>query len=127
MNDPKRACTDQSRLDALESLYEGAIRSLRIGFLLATVLMVAGLVWSLAEQEALSENVVAIEDLPRSLRNGEPSALIDLAILAIMLTPVVTTLIVAVGFLRTGDRRYAALSLLVLAILLMSIGTSLVG
>ena len=42
-----------------------------------------------------------------------------------MLTPVATVIVVAASFWRLGDRRYAALSLVVLAILGASIALTL--
>ena len=60
-----------------------------------------------------------------ALRWQAAFAVIDLAILWFMLTPVATVIVVAVSFWRLGDRRYALCSLVVLAILGTSIALAL--
>ena len=51
--------------------------------------------------------------------------LIDLGILAMMLTPVATVLVIALNFSRLGERKFVSLTLGVLAILATSIAISL--
>ncbi len=53
------------------------------------------------------------------------SAIVSLAILAMMVTPVVAVLVVARGFQEIGDRRYARISFVVLLVLAASIASSL--
>jgi uncharacterized membrane protein len=111
-------------VDSLETVYQRAILSLRIGFAVASITMLGGLLWSLAERQELDHQARPIVNLPRALLGGNPSALIDCAILIVMLTPVVTVLLVAEAFLRTGERRYSLLSVVVLGILTTSISIS---
>jgi uncharacterized membrane protein len=111
-------------VDSLETVYQRAILSLRIGFAVASITMLGGLLWSLAERQELDHQAQPIVNLPHALLGGNPSALIDCAILIIMLTPVVTVLLVAEAFLRTGERRYSLLSMVVLGILITSISIS---
>jgi uncharacterized membrane protein len=66
-----------------------------------------------------------IGDVLGAVRAGYASGIIDLAILWFMATPVVTVFVVALSFWRLGDRRYALLSLVVLAILGVSITLAL--
>jgi uncharacterized membrane protein len=59
------------------------------------------------------------------LLDGKAAGIIDLAILALMITPLATVITVAAGFFRAGDRRYGWLSVLVLGILGISVVLSL--
>jgi uncharacterized membrane protein len=59
------------------------------------------------------------------LADGNPSALIDLGILCMMLTPVLTVLVIALNFSRLGERKFVTLSFGVLAILITSIAIAL--
>lgn len=112
--------------DKLSSVYRSAIRMLQVGFWIAVSLFVAGIIWSAIEREPLTETVEPIQDLPGLIRDGHPAAVIDLAILTLMLTPVATVLAVAIAFVRMGDQRYGVISLFVLIVLLLSIGLALV-
>ncbi|CAN5589521.1 hypothetical protein BH23CHL4_BH23CHL4_23270 [soil metagenome] len=105
----------------LSPVYDVASSTLRFGFIVAAVLFVAGIVWSAIEREEIADHVTPIEQIPGQLADGTPMAAIMLSFLALMLTPVITVLRIGVVFWLLGDRRYAALSLSVVAIL----GTSL--
>ena len=83
--------------------------------------LTAGIVWSAIEREEIADYVTPIEQIPGQLADGTPMAAIVLSFLVLMLTPVITVLRIGVIFWLIGDRRYAALSLSVVAIL----GTSL--
>lgn len=109
----------------LAPVYAAAIRALRIGFRVGAALLLAGLVWAAIRGESLGREVDPIDKVLPTLFDGHASGLIDLAILCIMATPVAAVIVVARGFYRIGDRSYALLSLIVLAILGVSIGLSL--
>jgi uncharacterized membrane protein len=106
-------------------VYAAAIRALRIGFRVGAALLVVGLVWAAIRGESLGREVDPIDKVLPTLFDGHASGLIDLAILCIMATPVAAVIMVARGFYRIGDRSYALLTLIVLAILGVSIGLSL--
>lgn len=106
-------------------IYHHAIRVLHAGFLVAAVLLVAGVAWSLVERRPLDERVISFADLPSAISDGDPSAVIDLGILALMITPVVLVIVIARDFYELGERRYTIASLLVLAVLTTSIVISL--
>ncbi len=107
-----------------EIVYVDAIRSLRYGFFVAAGLFIIGIVWSLIERQTLSSTVLPFREIPGELRDGNPAAVIDLSILALMIVPVITVITIAVNFFRLGERRYALFSTLVLIILFISITMS---
>ena len=96
------------------------------GFRIAAGILVTGLAVALAKQEALEHRADPFADVFPAILDGESSGIIDLAIIAIMLTPLVTAVTVAAGFRRIGDRRYTICSFLVLGILGISVLLSLV-
>lgn len=101
--------------------YHSAVKVLRWGFVVSAVMLALGVAWSLVDRHPLATEVLSFQDIPSALADGNPSALIDLGILAMMLTPVVTVLVIALGFSRLGERKFVSLSLGVLAILATSI------
>ncbi len=107
-----------------EVVYVDAIRSLRYGFFVAAGLFIVGVAWSLFERQQLSSTVLPFRQIPGELRDGNPAALIDLSILALLIVPVITVITIAVNFIRLGERRYALFATLVLIILFISITLS---
>lgn len=107
-------------------LRQNAARVLETGFRVAVVIMAIGLVLAVVRQEPLPSTLEGPADIARGIVRADPEAIIGLGILSIILTPFVSTLVIAVTFFRQGNRRYAAISGLVLAILLVSIGLSLI-
>lgn len=89
------------------------------------MLFVAGLAWSALAREEIATQVTPIEQIPGELAAGTPMAMVDLAFLVLMFTPVVTVMRVGIVFLQLGDRRYGTASLCVLAILGASITIAL--
>lgn len=106
-------------------IYHSAAKVLRYGFLISAVTLVLGAAWSIVDRHPLSTDVLPFQDIPGALADGNPSSLIDLGILLMMLTPVATVLVIAVDFFRLGERKFVTLSLGVLAILITSIVISL--
>ncbi|MCC6944705.1 MAG: DUF1634 domain-containing protein [Thermomicrobiales bacterium] len=117
-------------LDGLDEqspeLYRVAMQTLRIGFLIAAALFVAGYLAVEISGGEFSHRVTPIDQLPGELLDGEPMAVLDLAFLLLILTPVVTVLRLALVFHRLGERRFALASAAVLGILLTSIVIALV-
>ncbi|MDP9363791.1 MAG: DUF1634 domain-containing protein [Chloroflexota bacterium] len=105
----------------LGALYAAAIAVLTWGFRLGAALLAAGLLLALVRREPLNRSADPFSEVLPTLRAGEAAGLVDLAIIWFMLTPVAVVAVVGVGFWRAGDRRYALLSLLVLAVLGASI------
>jgi uncharacterized membrane protein len=108
-----------------DAIYLNAIRVLRAGFLVSAALLVTGIAWSIVERHSLGVRVLPFRDVPGALADGNPSAIIDLGILAMMVTPVVLVFVIAWNFYDLRERRFAIASLLVLAVLVTSIVISL--
>ena len=114
-----------ARTERLEPLYDAAVRTLFWGFRLGAALLALGILLALVKREPLGHEADPIPDVIAKVRAGYASGVIDLAILWFMLTPVATVIVVAASFWRLGDRRYALLSLVVLAILGASVTLAL--
>ena len=108
------------------SLYADVSKVLRIGFRIAAAFLIAGIAIALVRQEPLATEVDPFSEIPGALADLRARALIDLAIIAIVLTPVAAVVTIWRGFLAQGDRRFANYTLGVLAILTASIVMSLV-
>jgi uncharacterized membrane protein len=114
-----------ARTEQLAPLYDEALRTFTWGFRIGAALLALGVLVALIKQEPLGHEADRFVDILAEVRAGQAAGIIDLAILWFMATPVVTVAAVAVSFWRLGDRRYALLSLIVLAILGISIALSL--
>ena len=114
-----------ARTERLEPLYDAAVKTLFWGFRLGAALLALGIVVSLLKREPLGREADPLPEVVAMVRAGYASGIIDLAILWFMLTPVATVIVVAASFWRLGDRRYALLSLIVLAILGGSVALAL--
>jgi uncharacterized membrane protein len=114
-----------ARTERLEPLYDAAVKTLFWGFRLGAALLAVGIVAALVKREPLGHEADPLADVVATVRAGSASGIIDLAILWFMLTPVATVIVVAASFWRLGDRRYALLSLIVLAILGASVALAL--
>ena len=114
-----------ARTERLAPLYDAAVKTLFWGFRLGAALLALGIVGALVKREPLGHEADPIPDVIAMVRAGYASGVIDLAILWFMLTPVATVIVVAASFWRLGDRRYALLCLIVLAILGASVTLAL--
>jgi uncharacterized membrane protein len=122
--EPAGAAFDR-RVAALAPLYAAAGRSLAWGFRVSMALLAIGLLLSLLQDEPLPEQAEPLPEVLALVRDGEGAGFVDLGIIAIVLTPVATVLVLALGFLKRGDRSYALVTFVVLAILGVSVGISL--
>jgi hypothetical protein len=114
-----------ARTERLTPLYDAAVKTLFWGFRGGAALLALGIVVALVKREPLGTEADPIPDVIAMVRAGHASGIIDLAILWFMLTPVATVIVVAASFWRLGDRRYALLCLIVLAILGTSVTLAL--
>ena len=112
--------SDQSIVDRDAALRQRATQSLHIGFLVSVILIVGGVVLSAIRREAFPDTLGTPLDSLRAALAGDPAGIIGVGILAMILTPLLTAGLVAWAFLQEGDRRYAAISGMVLIILLVS-------
>jgi uncharacterized membrane protein len=109
----------------LAIVYDAARTTLTWGFRIGAAFLAAGIVVALTRQEALRSEAEPLAEIIPALFDGRASALVELAILSIISTPVIAALVIALGFFRIGDKLYGLLSLLVLAILGTSISLAL--
>jgi hypothetical protein len=114
-----------ARTERLAPLYDAAAFTMTWGWRLGAVLLTVGIIAAGLKGEALGQEADPIVDVLAAVMAGRAAGVIDLAILWFMLTPVATVIVVAISFWRLGDRRYALLSLVVLAILAASIALTL--
>ena len=109
--------------------YTWAGFTLRTGFYVSIILMVAGLVWWLAAGMPGGlegpPGIVPFDKTFSELAAGNPLALLDMGVLALLATPGVTIATVALSFATARNWRFAALSVLIFAILLLSVALSL--
>ena len=113
------------RTERLTPLYGAAIATFTWGFRIGAALLALGIVMTLAKGEQLSREAAPFAEVMSKVLAGSASGVIELAILWFMITPVITVIVVAASFWRLHDRRYAVLSLVVLAILGASIALAL--
>lgn len=109
------------RTERLTPLYDAAWFIFTWGFRIGAAILAVGVVVALTKQEPIGHEAAPVGMVLSAVAAGQAGGIIDLAILWFMATPVVTVLVVAVSFWRMDDRRYALLSLVVLAILGVSI------
>jgi uncharacterized membrane protein len=124
MSAPSQSTCEQD--DRLAPVYRAAITVMTWGFRAGAALLVVGLVTAAAKREPIGHEVDPFSEILPSILDGKAAGIIDLAILALMVTPIVTVVTVAVGFRRAGDRRYSLLSFVVLGILGVSVLLSLI-
>jgi len=109
------------RTERLAPLYDAAWFIFTWGFRIGAAILALGVLVALVKQEPIGHVAAPLGSIVSAVAAGQAAGIIDLAILWFMATPVVTVLVVATSFWRIGDRRYALLSLVVLAILGVSI------
>lgn len=109
------------RAERLAPTLATAGRVLVWSFRVGAALLVIGLLLVAVRGEPLGRELDPLGAILPALLAGRAAGVVDLAILWLMASPVFAVVAVAGGFLRLGDRRYALLSLLVLAVLAASI------
>jgi uncharacterized membrane protein len=102
-----------------ESLYRAVQRTLVGGMIVSFGLMGLGLVGlALAGPGGADPtHVVPLEGLPAAVLSGNPAALLDLGVLALMFIPAVHLVVALISFVRRGETRYIAATSVVLALL----------
>ena len=118
---PSMVADGERRAGELAPLYAAAVTTLTWGFRAGAALLTVGIVLALAQREPLNREADPFAEVIPAVLDGRAAGVVDLAILWLMVVPIGAVLVVAGGFFRMGDRRYALLSLLVLAVLGASI------
>jgi uncharacterized membrane protein len=123
--------TDQPKAEPISTgrdtnpIRNSAASVLSWGFRGSVVVLAIGLIIAAFGDQTLAMKATSFADLIPDLLDGKASAIVSLAILGMMITPVVAVLVVARGFQSIGDRRYARISFVVLLVLAASIASSL--
>lgn len=95
------------------------------GFRMSAALILIGIVRALMDQQPLDSHLAKPEALFSELRTATPGSLITLGIIAMILTPLVSSFTIALTFFQQQDARYGRFTLLVLLILGLSLSLSL--
>ena len=108
-------------------------RLLQVGVLLASFVMVAGGALYIRSHAGETPNYRVFSSEPQRLRHfsgvlegietGDPAALIQLAVLLLIATPVCRVIFGVVGFALLRDKLYTVISLIVLGVLVFSFVT----
>ncbi|NLO27314.1 MAG: DUF1634 domain-containing protein [Actinobacteria bacterium] len=91
------------------------------GLSLAIVLMLVGAGLAATRLAGGMEHAGSISDLPRALAALEPAGFVDLGLLVLLATPVARVLALLVGFATRRAWLFSAVSLVVLAVLALSV------
>ena len=112
----------------MELLMGGLLRS---GVLLASAVVLLGgvlylrahgkIVVSYNRFSSEPESLRQMHDLARGIGHGDPASIIQVGILILIATPVARVILAAVAFAIEHDRLYLAISLTVLAVLLVGL------
>jgi uncharacterized membrane protein len=117
-----------------EQIQNSLARVMLTGVLVAAAVMAAGLVWFVATHEGLPpgdhvfsgepkyfENPIAMIQRALDLKDdGHRRSLIMIGVVLLLINPLIRVAFAALGFAVQGDRRYTVISLLVLAVLVLS-------
>jgi len=95
------------------------------GFRISAISIIIGIVRALIDREPLDSHLATPEELLEGLQSANSSAFLALGIIVMVLTPLVSSLTIAVTFFQHHDARYGRFTLLVLLVLGLSIALSL--
>lgn len=90
------------------------------GFRLSASLLLIGLLVSAIQQEGLHTSLEGFSTIADEIADGNGAAIVALAILVMIATPIASTLAVVLSCVRIGDQRYARIAGAVLVILIIS-------
>lgn len=113
------------RTARLEPLYHSTRLVLTWSFRIGAAILLIGIVLALIQRTPLNHATTGFSQVIPSISRGEAAGVVDLAILWLMASPVFAVIVVAVGFFRSGERRYGVVSLLVLLVLGISIALAI--
>jgi uncharacterized membrane protein len=130
LNSKPETATHKGRFDD-RSMELAMGRLLQFGVLLASLVMFAGGVLFMRAHHDDAPNYRVFSSQPEMLRHlggvmggiraGDPSAIIQLAVLLLIATPVARVIFALFSFAIERDKLYAAISLTVLAVLLLGL------
>ena len=108
-----------------ERTYQWVAATLRWGSYLSAALLLAGVVWLLAEGDGDRPIQIGppmpLDRLGEELWRGNPYAVMQAGVLLLLLTPLLRLVVAAVSFWMDNERRYAFVSLAVLLMILLGV------
>jgi uncharacterized membrane protein len=102
-----------------------AIKVLTLGWKLSFTLIILGLVIAIVRDEPLASELGTFGHVFDELITGHSNGFLGLGILMMILSPIVASATIALGFFRIGDRRYGMITSAVFIVLVVSIALSL--
>lgn len=105
--------------DALVRVWASVV--LKIGFRLAAGVIAIGLAVAVVRREPLPETLGTPGDIFDALRSGRSTGILGAGIGVIILTPLATLFTILAAYIHIDNRRYASLTGVVIAILLVSL------
>lgn len=98
--------------------------TLRSGVAVSAMLLVAGIIAGLSAPPARLISPAALPTLLRDIASLRGDALIHGGLLLLMLTPLARVIVVTIGFVRRKESSFALISI---GVLLLLIGTTIIG
>ncbi|MBA2278789.1 MAG: DUF1634 domain-containing protein [Chloroflexia bacterium] len=95
------------------------------GFQLGIAILTLGLILSIVQREPLAQSIPSLGEVGRAVADGNAAGVIDVAILWMIAVPVMAALAIAVAFFRVREWLFMTFTLLVLAVLGVSIGIAI--
>ncbi len=95
------------------------------GFRISAALILIGILRAVIDQQPLDSHLATPEELVAGMRTATPGSFLALGIIAMILTPLVSSFTIALTFFQQHDARYGRFTLLVLLILGLSLSLSL--
>lgn len=95
------------------------------GLLVSIAVMALGLVLSHIQNGSAPTGVLPLDQVLPKVRDGESNAVLDLGILLLFATPLVAVLVAAVEFVRQGDKEFAAVTGVLLVLLVIAFAIAL--
>jgi uncharacterized membrane protein len=102
-------------------------RVLTIGLLVSVVLLLIGVVLTLARPGLAAVHLTSLERIPAAIGGLEPGGFFDLGLLILVLNPVARVIALAAGFGRRRMWFFTLVSLFVLVVLALSVYIGLVA
>lgn len=96
---------------------------LRWGAYGSALLLAGGLTWLLLEPDIPMQigEPIPLASLPSQLAASNPYAFLQLGVLALLATPLLSTLVAGAGFARAGEKQNAAIALAILLAIAISL------
>lgn len=92
----------------LEHLYDRIAQILAMGFWASVAVIVSGLLLALVRGEGISDTTLHMQEVLQEAVDLDPSALVDLGLLGLLLTPLAYVVMALVTFLRQRDWTFVA-------------------